>query len=326
MTDHARSPLRVLLAGAGAFGEEHLLRLAARTDVRIAGIADPNPSARAAMCQRHGTAPCFEDPLQMLAETPADAIIVATPAASHAVITLSAITGGLGVLLEKPVTSHAAEALRLAKAAAEAGVLVLPGHVLRFSRDHQTLAEIAASGVIGRVLYISSRRYRDEAHVTRYGDIDPVLMTLIHDIDLAAWIARSPFRHTRAWRSGRDGACALTSASAVTDSGIICNLRTAWTFTTGDLPPDRVEVVGETGSIELDTGRDLVLHAQGRRTIIPLVQGDDALANEQEHFFACLRDRNRSPALTLEDAAAGIQLAEAICESLREGREVALRT
>lgn len=326
MTDHAPAPLRVLLAGAGAFGREHLLRLEARANVRIAGIADPDASALAAMRQRHATARCFDDPMQMLAETPADAIIVATPAASHAGITLRAIEGGLGVLLEKPVTPGAAEALRLAKVAAVAGVLVLPGHVLRFSRDHQRLAEIVASGAIGRVLYISSRRYRDEAHVARYGEIDPVLMTMIHDIDLAAWFARSPFRQTRAWRSGMGGARALTSASAVTDSGIICNLRTAWTFTAGELPPDRVEVVGETGSVELDTGRGLVLHAQGRRTIIPLAPGDDALANEQEHFFACLRDRSRSPAITLEDAAAGLRLAEAICESLREGREVALRT
>lgn len=324
MTDHANSPLRILLAGAGAFGQEHLLRLAARADVRIAGIADPSPSALSTMRQRHGSARCFEDPLQMLAETPADAIIVATPAGSHAGITLSAIAGRLGVLLEKPVTTDAAEALHLAKAAADAGVLVLPGHVLRFSRDHQTLAEITASGVIGRVLYISSRRYRDEAHVSRYPDIDPVLMTMIHDIDLVSWIARSPFRTVQAWRSGAEGARSLTAASAVTDSGVICDLRTAWTFPPGDLPPDRVEVVGETGSIELDTGHALFLHSQGRRTSIPLVQDDDALANEQDHFITCLRDRSRMPALTLSDAAVGLRLADAIRDSIREGREIVI--
>lgn len=324
MTDHANSPLRILLAGAGAFGQEHLLRLAARVDVRIAGIADPSPSTLSIMRQRHCSARCFEDPLQMLAETPADAIIVATPARSHAGITLRAIAGRISVLLEKPVTMDAAEALHLAKAAVDAGVLVLPGHVLRFSRDHQTLAEITASGAIGRVLYISSRRYRDEAHVLRYPDIDPVLMTMIHDIDLVSWIARSPFRTVRAWRSGAEGACSLTAASAVTDSGVICDLRTAWTFPPGDLPPDRVEVVGETGSIELDTGHGLFLHSQGRRTIIPRVQDDDALANEQDHFITCLRDRSKIPALTLSDAAVGLRLADAIRVSIREGREIVI--
>lgn len=323
MTPSGQPPLRVLLAGAGSFGQEHLARLIARPDVVVAGVADPNPAALDAIRLRHGPVACFETPGQMLAETPADAVIVATPAASHAGITLQAMSRRLGVLLEKPVTPAAAEAESLARAAADHGALVLPGHVLRFSRDHRKLAEIVDSGAIGRVLYVNSRRYRDDAHVTRYGDIDPVLMTMIHDIDLALWIARSPFRAARAWRAGTGGR-SLTAASARTESGVVCDLRTAWTFIPGDLPPDRVEVVGETGGIELDTSQGIVLHAEGRRTLIPLAQDDDPLANEQDHFFACLRDRSLAPALDLNDAAAGLRLADATCASQRLGREVDL--
>jgi len=317
------SQLRVLLAGAGAFGQEHLRRLGERPDVRVVAVADPSHMALDAVRQRHGSFRCFEDPHQMLDQTPADAVIVATPAASHAAITLQAIARRLGVLLEKPVTPGPAEADGLAKAATKAGTLVLPGHVLRFSRDHRKLVKIAASGILGRILHFRSRRYRDDAHAARYRDIDPVLMTMIHDIDLALWIARSPFRSARAWRS-TGGFRSLTAATAVTESGVICEMQTAWTFTPGEAPPDRVEVVGETGSIELDTAYGLVLHAEGQRSLIPLAQDDDALANEQEHFFACLRDRNQAPALNLSDAVAGLRLAGAICHSLREGRDVRL--
>jgi predicted dehydrogenase len=319
----APSQLRVLLAGAGAFGQEHLCRLIERHDIRVAAVADPSARALDAVRQRHGSVSCFEDPQRMLDQTPADAVIVATPAASHAAITLQAIAKRLGVLLEKPVTPGPAEAEGLAKAAADAGTLVLPGHVLRFSRDHRKLVEIAASGILGRILYIRSRRYRDDTHAARYRDTDPVLMTMIHDIDLALWIAGSPFRSARAWRSG-GGFRSLTTATAVTESGAICELQTAWTFTPGETPPDRVEVVGETGSIELDTGHGLVLHAEGRRSLISLAMNDDALANEHDHFFACLRDRNAAPALTLRDAMAGLRLAGALCDSLRDCRNVRL--
>lgn len=316
------TPLRVLVAGAGAFGQEHLLRLAARPDVRVLGIADPSAAALAAVSPHHRTARCFAHAAEMLEQTPADALIVATPAASHAGITRQAIARGLAVLLEKPATPAAPETEALAKAAADAGALIMPGHVLRFSRDHRKLVEIAQSGAIGQLLHITSRRYRDDSHVTRYRDIDPVLMTMIHDIDLAAWIARSPFREARAWRSGDVGAHSMTTASARTESGVICELRTAWTFAAGDLPPDRVEVVGDSGSVELDTGIGLTLRAGGPGRAMPLAQGDDPLANEQDHFFDCLRDRSRTPALTLDDAAAGLRLADAICTSLRTGREV----
>ena len=323
MAAAAPSQLRILLAGAGAFGQEHLRRLVERPDVRVAAVADPCSMALDAVLQRHSSITCFEDPRQMLDQTPADAVIVATPAASHAAITLHAIARSLGVLLEKPVTLGPAEAEGLARAAADAGTLVLPGHVLRFSRDHRKLVEIAASGILGRVLHVRSRRYRDDAHAVRYRDIDPVLMTMIHDIDIALWIARSPFRSARAWRS-TGGFRSLTAVTAVTESGVTCELQTAWTFSPGEAPPDRVEVVGENGSIELDTSHGLVLHAEGRRSLIPLAMDDDALANEQDHFFACLRDRNQVPAVNLRDAVAGLRLAGAVCGSLRDSREVRL--
>ena len=51
---------------------------------------------------------------------------------------------------------------------------------------------------------------------------------------------------------------------------------------------------------------------------------DDALANEQDHFFACLRDRNQVPAVNLRGAVAGLRLAGAVCGSLRDSREVRL--
>ena len=40
---------------------------------------------------------------------------------------------------------------------------------------------------------MNSRRYRDDSHAVRYPDDDPVLMTLIHDIDIAQWVTGSDF-------------------------------------------------------------------------------------------------------------------------------------
>ena len=316
--------LRILVAGAGAFGREHLDRLTVRADVRVVGVADPNPRALAHVRERYGIAQCFESPGQLLEQVAADALIVATPSPTHVDITRQAIARNLGVLLEKPVAPGARLAAGLADAAEQASAFVLPGHVLRFSRDHQRLAEAAHSGRIGRVLYVNSRRYRDDSHAVRYRDVDPVLMTMIHDIDLAQWIAKSPFRSARAWRSGADAFRSLTAAGAVTESGVTCDLRTAWTFATGELPPDCVEVVGERGSIELEVGHSLRLFAEGRRTEIPLAADDDALTNEHDHFLACLRDRQLSPALSLRDATAGLQLADAVLDSLRLQRDVSL--
>ena len=232
--------------------------------------------------------------------------------------------GACACLLEKPVATSAEAASALLASGQKSAAFVLPGHVLRFSKDHQRLVEIVNSGLIGEVIYVNSRRYRDDSHAIRYGDTDPVLMTLIHDVDLAQWVTRSDFRSVLAQRSGGSGYRSMTTACATTATGVACHLRTAWTFRDGDLPKDRWEVVGDHGSVELVVGESLQLYREGRRTNLPLVEADDSLRNEQDHFLACVRDRSRKPAVDLLQAFAGLKLADAAKESLRAGRQVFL--
>jgi predicted dehydrogenase len=318
------APVRVLLAGVGAFGREHLDRLAARADVRLVGVADTNPAAAERIRTLHGALPYHADPLRMIDETEADAIVIATPAASHVEICARALGRGLCVLLEKPVATSAEAASALLTSGQTSTAFVLPGHVLRFSKDHQRLVEIVESGLIGEVIYVNSRRYRDDSHAIRYGDTDPILTTLIHDVDLAQWVTRSYFRSVLVQRSGGPGHRSMTTACATMATGVVCHLCTAWTFTDGDLPKDRWEVVGDHGSVELVVGESLQLYREGRRTNLPLVEADDSLRNEQDHFLACVRDRSRKPALDLLQAFAGLKLADAAKESLRAGRQVFL--
>ena len=318
------APLRVLVAGAGAFGAEHLDRLVKRSDVRIVGVADKNPGALAPIRSKLGAVERLTDSLQLIDTVAADAIIVATPANSHVEICARALGRNLAVLLEKPAAPSASDAAPLLAAERQSAGFVLPGHVLRFSQDHIRMIEVIRSGAIGEVIYVNSRRYRDEEHALRYPHTDPILMTLIHDIDLAQWITGSEFRSGLARRSAGRGYRSMTTVSATTVTGVICDLRTAWTFAGGALPPDHVEVVGDRGSVELVVGRALHVYAEGRLATHPATEGDDPLRNEQDHFLECVRDRSRTPALNLEQALAGLRMADAALESIRLGREVIL--
>jgi predicted dehydrogenase len=320
----AYAPVRVLIAGAGAFGSEHLARLAGRWDAEVAGVADTDRAILERVRSRHCLANCVTDASRLIDEAEADAIIIATPAASHVEICVRALERNLCALLEKPIAPSAAAAAPLLQSARSSGGFVLPGHVLRFSQDHLRLIEIVRSGRVGQVIYVNSRRYRDDSHAVRYADVDPVLMTLIHDVDLAQWVTDSDFRSVLARRSGDAGCRSMTAVSLTTPTGVVCDLRTAWTFTDGELPPDRLEVVGDRGSVELTVGQALHVYVGGRRTVHALAASDDPLRNEQEHFLACVRDRSRAPALDLAQALAGLKLADGAMESLRMNREVIL--
>jgi predicted dehydrogenase len=224
-------------------------------------------------------------------------------------------------LLEKPVAPSAAAAARLLVATQGSRGFVLPGHVLRFCEDHRRLVDIVRAGRIGEVIYVNSRRYRDDSHAVRYPDADPILMTLIHDIDLARWITGSNFHSVLARRSPGPGFRSMTAISATTASGVTCELRTAWTFPGGDAPADRLEVVGSSGSVELVVGQGVRMCSGAQTTDYRADSADDPLRNEQDHFFACVADRTRTPALGLSEAIEGLKLAEAAMQSLRLHRE-----
>ena len=317
------APLRILVAGAGRFGGEHLARLAERPDVVVAGVGDPDPAALDQARPRFGAATFAADPLALIDAVEADAVIIAAPGAAHVELCAAALGRNLCVLLEKPIAPSAASAASLVASARVSKGFVLPGHVLRFSKDHGRLVEIVRSGRIGEILYVNARRYRDDSHAVRYPHDDPVLMTLIHDIDLAQWIAGSSFRSVLAHRSA-GGFRSITAARAITTTGVICDLRTAWTFPGADFPPDTLEVVGDRGGVELTVGRSIEVYADGRRTEHPCDGADDPLKNEQDHFLACVRDRTLRPALNLDDALSGLKLADAALESLGAGVEVTL--
>ena len=137
-------PLRLLVAGLGAFGKEHLTRLTERSDVNVVGVADANPAALEPIRAKLGVAECLTDPLQLIEMVEADAIIVATPAVSHVEIGVRALAKNLPVLLEKPVAPSAGDTLRQASAlgcvtrSVEAYAILI-GWVIPTIKDHRLL-------------------------------------------------------------------------------------------------------------------------------------------------------------------------------------------
>lgn len=311
--------VRIVVAGAGAFGREHLQTLARMDDVEIAGVADIDVAAAHRAAEQHGGR-YAADAVELLDQLRPDGLIVATPGQTHVPLAAEALRRDIPVLVEKPVAMSVVEARALAAAEAESSGFVLPGHILRFSEAHRRLAGIARSDAVGRILSISARRHRDDSHATRYPDIDPVLMTMIHDIDLAVWISGAAPVQVWAARRPASSQRSQTIASVQDDKDALWQLTTAWTFP-GEAPPDRLEVIGEAGSVELEVGGRLLQYGAATWTLA-LDGPDDALHAELSYFTACIRRGERPRAVTLAEAITGLMVAEAAMASLKSGEAV----
>jgi predicted dehydrogenase len=182
--------LRLALAGCGRIAERGYLPAALETaGVRIVAFADPDV-ARVESCRElwehsgGGTAEGFGGVEAMLAVAEVDALIVASPLATHVEVAAAAAAAGVPSLVEKPPAPDLAGAIRLAE--------IEPQPLLAFNRrflqGEELRADVPAEGWIELELELRYRRGAWGAHEVR----DEALLDAgIHLIDLAAFLARS---------------------------------------------------------------------------------------------------------------------------------------
>ena len=160
------------LVGCGLWGKLVLRDLLA-LDVSVI-VADVDPAARNAAVAAGVTA--IADALQLPA---VDGLIVATPAVTHSALVAALLDRKVPILVEKPFTTNAVEAVRLA----EQGIgRLFVGHTWRYHPGVQLLGEIARSGDIGPIVGLRSTRTNWTSPRT---DVDSVWNLAPHDLTLA---------------------------------------------------------------------------------------------------------------------------------------------
>lgn len=182
------SKLPIAVIGAGLIGITHIDRALKSPDFDLVGIADPTPAA--AELARSLGVPCFADYPSLLAQARPRGVVVATPNATHAQITVDCLENGAAVLVEKPIADTLADGRRICEASRATGLPVLVGHQRRHNPIMRKAKAIVSAGTLGRPVsatamctWLKPRDYFDVAWRRQRGG-GPILINLIHDIDL----------------------------------------------------------------------------------------------------------------------------------------------
>ena len=164
--------MKVAVIGAGHMGRFHAEKLARLPGVELAAVVDPDP-ARAKVSD-------FRKILGAI-----DAAVIAVPTDLHHEVARACLEKGVHVLIEKPIAATLEEADDLVALAKTRNVVLQVGHVQRYSAAFQALAR-----GVERVLYIEAERLA--GFKQRGAEVDVILDLMIHDLDLALSLARSP--------------------------------------------------------------------------------------------------------------------------------------
>lgn len=332
--------IRVAVVGIGYWGSRHVRVLRSTTGVAAIAGVDQRFSEIGNGGQEidHGITAysCIEDALPNV-----DAVIIATPPASHASLGLQAIEAGKHVLIEKPMATTTQAARHLCDAANSAGVLLMPGHTFEHNAAVHKLREIVSTGQLGRLFYLDCERLNlglYQADVNVIWDLAP------HDISISNFLLGAQPTTVTAWASRHvhpeyeDVAYVRLDYA---DLGVRTTIHASW------LSPEKVRRITAVGSSKMVVYNDM---ADGDRIrvydksamppseadgplsqvayhlgdiVSPFVAFAEPLAVQDQHFIDCIINSSR-PSVDGSSGLAVVQALECAQISLREQRPVSL--
>ncbi|GAA2861135.1 Gfo/Idh/MocA family oxidoreductase [Streptosporangium fragile] len=320
--------MRVGLMGLGRIGAFHAATLAAHPRVGELVVSDADEERAAQVAARFGA--------QVGDAFDADAVVIATPTATHAGLVMRACAKGVPVLCEKPVAPSVTETLQVLEAVRQSGTVVHIGFQRRFDAGYTAAREALHGGELGAL-------HRVHMVTADPGPPAPGYVPLsggifrdchIHDFDILRWVTGREVESVYATGANR-GAAFFAEAGDVDNSAALLTLDDDTLVTlqgsryNGGGYDVRMELAGtlRTQVVGLDPRAPLTgaegLQPPGEPWPDFATRFEAAYIAELGAFLAAARGERESPC-TVEDALAALYVAEAAELSRRAGRPVRL--
>lgn len=238
----------VALIGFGYWGPNLARNLNAHGGDRWRYLVDLSEERRkqAATLYQHITV--TDDLDRVLADPDVSAVVIATPAQTHAPLARRAMAAGKHVFVEKPLTENTADAVDLARAADAQGLVLMVGHIFEYVPAVRMMKQLIDDGELGDLLYIHSQRLNNSriaSDTTAYWSLGP------HDVSIANYlIGADPV-----WVSARGATHLGTGEEDVTfitvgyPNSVVAHMHISWLE---PMKTRRTTVIGRMRSIVYD--------------------------------------------------------------------------
>jgi predicted dehydrogenase len=325
----------IAICGVGNIGRVHARNLLWLRGSRIAGVFDSSPQTLQQVSSQFSVRP-YASWQDLLEDPGLDAVVIATPAASHRELCCSALAAGKHVFLEKPMANTLEDSIAIVEAEAKAQAQVVQiGFCERFNVAYLEAKRVVEQGKLGTVRVIQTSR------VAPYQYSDPtwelgVYDTAAHNLDLILWmkgsLPRSVLaRGTRVY-DDRDMRHFCTTVLTFEDGSLAVD-TIAWLrkqrHPLSECAESQMLIQGSQGSFHVDQSSRPAWfmddqHFKASDTVIlggPEYYG--CLKLQLDHFLGAIAGEVQ-PTATAREAFAAEKVVLAAVQSLKSGCEVAL--
>jgi 2-hydroxy-4-carboxymuconate semialdehyde hemiacetal dehydrogenase len=150
--------MKVILAGAGAFGIKHLEAMSKIDGIEVASIVSRDLKATAEVAKQWRIPHYTTDLAESLAQSGVEAALLASPTQLHAAQAITCLRAGKHVMIEIPIADSLADAQRVVQAQQQSGLIAMGGHTRRFNPSHQWLHKRIQAGEL-KVLQMDVQTY-----------------------------------------------------------------------------------------------------------------------------------------------------------------------
>jgi predicted dehydrogenase len=328
--------LRIGAIGCGYWGPNLIRNFVEMPGVCVIAVSDLQQEPMNRMLQRFPQIERATSNYRELFQMDLDAVVIATPPATHYAIARDCLEHGLHVLVEKPITLNVQDAAELIQVAEEHGRVLMVGHTFEYNPAVRAIKEMIQNGDLGDIYYIDAIRaslglFQTKANVV--WDLAP------HDVSILRYLLDAdPISvNTHGSSCVQEGIEDVAYTTLTFPNNILAHIRSSW------LDPSkqrRITVVGSKKMVIYDDVEPLEkvkIYDKGVKAIrhtdtfgefsfayhygdvvIPYIRFEEPLRVQCRHFQECIRD-GKQPQTDGHNGLRVVQVVEAAQRSLKNG-------
>jgi predicted dehydrogenase len=333
--------------GCGYWGPNVLRNFSAQPGCLVKYVAEINPERQAYVRANFPRSEVVSDLDALLNDSEVDAVVVATPAASHYALAKQVLEARKHVFVEKPLATSTRQADELVNLASAAGKTLMVGHTFLYNAAVRYAQKLLADESLGQLYYIYSQRLnlgQVRSDVNAWWNLAP------HDVSILMYLMNGelPVSVSAVGVSYiQPGIEDVVFATLKWASGVTGHIHVSWLdpgkirkmtlvgsrkmvvyddvsddkIKIYDKGVDRVPKIGER--MDYDQSGDYQLIHRTGDILLPKIAFQEPLKTEAAHFLECLRN-GRQPLTGPQHARDVVAVLEATQTALKSGGSVSL--
>jgi len=300
--------------GVGYWGPNLLRNMSANKNCEVKIVVDLSADRRNFVKSLYPAIETSDRISDVIEDENIDAVVIATPVASHFDLAMKCLEAGKHILVEKPMATTVKEVRQIGELAEGKGLVAMVGHTFLFNAAVRYVKTLIEIGELGDIRYIYSQR----VNLGRIrNDVDALWNLAPHDISIIQYWLNDPeplsiSRFGQSYvQKGIDDVVFLNVAYP---GGAMASIHVSWLdphkirrmtvvgskkmvvyddiaenkIAIYDKGIDRMAVLGK--EMDFDDPRSFSFNHRSGDVLLPKIKWEEPLKTEIEHFVDCIQN------------------------------------